>query len=36
MSITDHPAYFAYVPGSGTWPGILGDLVASACNIEAS
>lgn len=36
ISITDHPAYFAYVPGSGTWPGVLGDLIASACNIEQS
>jgi aromatic-L-amino-acid/L-tryptophan decarboxylase len=36
LSVTDHPAYFAYVPGSGTWPGVLGDLIASACNIEPS
>ena len=36
LSVTDHPAYFAYVPGSGTWPGVMGDLIASACNIEAS
>ena len=25
-----HPAFFAFIPGSGTWPGALGDLVASA------
>jgi aromatic-L-amino-acid/L-tryptophan decarboxylase len=36
MSSMDHPGYFAYVPGSGTWPGVLGDLIASACNIEPS
>ena len=36
LSVTDHPGYFAYVPGSGTWPGVMGDLIASACNIEAS
>jgi aromatic-L-amino-acid/L-tryptophan decarboxylase len=31
-----HPAYFAYIPGSPTFPGALGDLIASALNIEAS
>jgi aromatic-L-amino-acid decarboxylase len=36
LSLNDHPAFFAYIPGCGTWPGVLGDLVASACNIEAS
>jgi aromatic-L-amino-acid decarboxylase len=36
LSVTDHPRYFAYVPGSGTWPGVMGDLIASACNIEPS
>jgi aromatic-L-amino-acid decarboxylase len=36
LSLNDHPGFFAYVPGCGTWPGVLGDLVASACNIEAS
>jgi glutamate/tyrosine decarboxylase-like PLP-dependent enzyme len=36
LSVTDHPAYFAYVPGSGTWPGVMGDLIASACNIVPS
>jgi aromatic-L-amino-acid/L-tryptophan decarboxylase len=31
----DHPGFFAFIPFSGTWPGALGDLVASACNIYA-
>jgi len=30
-----HPAFFAFIPGSGTWPGALGDLVASAANVYA-
>ncbi len=29
-----HPGYFAYIPGSNTWPGALGDLVASAMNLD--
>ncbi len=29
-----HPGYLAYIPGCGTWPGALGDLVASAVNID--
>jgi glutamate/tyrosine decarboxylase-like PLP-dependent enzyme len=36
ISRNDHPGYLAYVPGCGTWPGVLGDLIASACNIEVS
>jgi aromatic-L-amino-acid decarboxylase len=36
ISNNDHPGYFAYVPGAGTWPGALGDLIASACNLEVS
>jgi glutamate/tyrosine decarboxylase-like PLP-dependent enzyme len=36
ISRNDHPGFLAYVPGCGTWPGVLGDLIASACNIEAS
>ena len=32
-SRVDHPGFFAFVPSSGTWPGALGDLIASACNI---
>ncbi len=30
----DHPRYLAYVPGEGTWPGALGDLIASSYNID--
>lgn len=26
----DHPRFFAFVPGSPTWPGILGDTIAAA------
>jgi aromatic-L-amino-acid decarboxylase len=35
MSRGDHPGFFAYVPFSGTWPGALGDLIASATNVYA-
>jgi aromatic-L-amino-acid decarboxylase len=35
MSRTGHPRFFAFIPGAGTWPGALGDLIASACNIYA-
>jgi len=31
----DHPRNFSYIPGSGTWPAALGDLVASAMNIDS-
>jgi aromatic-L-amino-acid decarboxylase len=31
----DHPRFFAYIPGSGTWPSALGDLIASASNIDS-
>ncbi len=31
----DHPGYFAFIPFCGTWPGALGDFVASALNIYA-
>jgi aromatic-L-amino-acid/L-tryptophan decarboxylase len=34
-SRVSHPAFFAFIPGSGTWPGALGDLVASAANVYA-
>ena len=34
-SRTGHPRYFAFVPSAGTWPGALGDFVASACNVYA-
>ncbi len=30
-----HPSFFAFIPGSGTWPGALGDLIASAANVYA-
>ena len=36
ISRNDHPGFLVFVPGCGTWPGVLGDLVASACNLEAS
>src|SRR4051794_3168633 len=29
-----HPGYLAYIPGEGTWPGALGDLIASALNVD--
>ncbi len=35
MSRGDHPGFFAFVPFCGTWPGALGDFVASACNVYA-
>ena len=31
----EHPALPAFVPFAGTWPGALGDFIASACNIYA-
>ena len=35
MSRLDHPGYFAFIPACGTWPGVLGDLLAAALNIYA-
>ena len=32
----DHPRFFAFIPYCGTWPGALGDFVASAANVYAS
>jgi glutamate/tyrosine decarboxylase-like PLP-dependent enzyme len=29
-----HPGYLAFIPGEGTWPGALGDLIGSALNID--
>ncbi len=29
-----HPAYMAFIPGEPTWPGALGDLIASALNLD--
>jgi aromatic-L-amino-acid decarboxylase len=34
-SRVQHPGFFAFIPGSGTWPSALGDLVASAANVYA-
>jgi aromatic-L-amino-acid/L-tryptophan decarboxylase len=31
----DHPGFFAFIPFNSTWPGALGDFVASACNVYA-
>jgi len=31
----DHPRFFGYIPGAGTWPAALGDLIASATNIDS-
>jgi aromatic-L-amino-acid/L-tryptophan decarboxylase len=31
-----HPGFFGFVPSSGTWPGVLGDLITSALNINAA
>jgi glutamate/tyrosine decarboxylase-like PLP-dependent enzyme len=35
MSRSGHPGFFAFTPFNGTWPGALGDFVASACNVYA-
>jgi aromatic-L-amino-acid decarboxylase len=35
MSRLAHPRYFAFIPASSTFPGALGDLVASALDIDA-
>ena len=35
MSRGDHPGFMAFIPFCGTWPGALGDFVASACNVYA-
>lgn len=32
-SSSDHPRFFAYVPSCPTWPGVLGDLIASGFNV---
>jgi aromatic-L-amino-acid/L-tryptophan decarboxylase len=31
----DHPRTFAYITSCGTWPGVLGDFIASGCNINS-
>src|SRR5437899_3798835 len=33
MARNEHPGYFAYIPGCGTWPGALRDLSASGLNM---
>lgn len=33
MYSTDHPRFFAYIPGCPTWPGVLGDLIAGGFNV---
>lgn len=30
-----HPGYFGFIPGSSTFPGALGDFIASALNVDA-
>ena len=30
-----HPGFFGFIPFAGTWPGALGDLIASGCNLYA-
>jgi aromatic-L-amino-acid/L-tryptophan decarboxylase len=36
MSRLAHPGYFAFIPASSTFPGALGDLIASSLDIDAS
>jgi len=31
----DHPRFFGYVPSEPTWPGVLGDFIASGTNVFA-
>ena len=31
----DHPRFFGYIPGAGTWPAALGELIAAATMIDA-
>src|SRR4051812_49765922 len=35
MSRADHPRYFAFIPTCQTFPGALGDFIASALNVYA-
>jgi aromatic-L-amino-acid/L-tryptophan decarboxylase len=35
MSRGHHPGFFAFIPSNGTWPGALGDFIASGCNVYA-
>jgi glutamate/tyrosine decarboxylase-like PLP-dependent enzyme len=34
VACISHPGYLAFIPGEGTWPGALGDLIASALNVD--
>jgi aromatic-L-amino-acid decarboxylase len=36
MARTDHPGFFAFIPGQPTWPGALADLFASALDLHAT
>ena len=36
MARSDHPGFFAFIPGEPTWPGALADLYASALNLHAT
>lgn len=36
LARSDHPGFFAFIPGEPTWPGALADLFASALNLHAS
>jgi glutamate/tyrosine decarboxylase-like PLP-dependent enzyme len=36
LARVDHPRFLAFIPSSGTWPGALGDLVASALDVYAA
>src|SRR3954468_16052760 len=33
MNRADHPRFFAFIPSCQTWPGALGDFIASALNV---
>jgi glutamate/tyrosine decarboxylase-like PLP-dependent enzyme len=33
MQQTDHPRFLAYIPGTPTWPSVLGDLLAGGANV---
>ena len=35
MNRADHPRFFAFIPSCQTWPGALGDFIASALNVYA-
>src|SRR3954469_16260588 len=35
MNRADHPRYFAFIPSCQTWPGAVGDFIASALNVYA-